>query len=454
MSGTAFRSRSLWLGGTAIVVLMGLGAPAEAQIFCPPGFPLQGGLCTNGATGAFSNAALASQALSDVTQASTDQSTNTVVEAISARRRVEQVQQETPPAAPPGRRLPPREPSRTPTKTEPIYKAPIAPVIYEPQWGVWAEGFGDYDRLKGVGGVTMCGGGGGGGGGGVGGCLAGQTPVLQSLSFTTRATTWGFVGGADVTYRNFAGTGGTLIAGLLTGYLSSDIHSSSTSSTSDASLVPSGSGTVNGRLTGPSLGGYATYFRHGFSTDLTLKVDFLDLHEDFTDTLAFTDGTTQVSSGTGSTGLTNYGIVWNIQQKIFLSNASWIEPTFGIKYYIADYDSDAAALGLADGHVLRLQGGARVGTQFFWNNVLVTPVLTGLVYGDASVSGLAVTDAVFLGTAGGVASAATEGKVRGQGIGAVKFDYGNGLSSFIQADIRGGSDYFGYGGRAGVRFVW
>ena len=176
------------------------------------------------------------------------------------------------------------------------------------------------------------------------------------------------------------------------------------------------------------------------------------------DSLSFSDGNnpavTTFAAGAGSTNLNNYGIVWNIQQKIFLSNATWIEPTAGLKYYIADYDSDAVALGLADGHVLRLQAGARLGTQFFWNNVVVTPVLTGLVYGDATVSGLAVTDAAFVGTAGGIASAATEGKVRGQGIGAVKFDYGNGLSSFVQADIRGGSDYFGYGGRAGVRFVW
>ena len=87
-----------------------------------------------------------------MTQASTDQSTNTAVEAISARRRTEEVQQQAPPAAPRERNLPPREPSRTPTKTEPlIYKAPIAPAPYEPHWGVWAEGFGDYDRLTGNG---------------------------------------------------------------------------------------------------------------------------------------------------------------------------------------------------------------------------------------------------------------------------------------------------------------
>ena len=158
MGGKAFRLRSLWLG-VAPVALVGLGAPAQAQgIFCPSsalgqnGITLSGGFCTNTSIGAFSNAALASQALSDVTQASSEQSTNTVVEAISARRRTEQVQQETPPSAPRERKLPPREPSRTPTKTEPlIYKAPIAPVPYEPQWGVWAEGFGDYDRLTGDG---------------------------------------------------------------------------------------------------------------------------------------------------------------------------------------------------------------------------------------------------------------------------------------------------------------
>ena len=176
MGGTAFRLRSLWLGVVAPVALVGLGAPAQAQgIFCPSSvtgrrYNTQCGFCTNSNIGAFSNAALASQALSDVTQASTDQSTNTAVEAISARRRTEEVQQQAPPAAPRERNLPPREPSRTPTKTEPlIYKAPIAPAPYEPHWGVWAEGFGDYDRLTGNGfssGVVV---------GGVGG-LVGSLP--------------------------------------------------------------------------------------------------------------------------------------------------------------------------------------------------------------------------------------------------------------------------------------
>ena len=240
----------------------------------------------------------------------------------------------------------------------------------------------------------------------------------------------------------------------MSGYLWSNLSSSTTSS--PVAAGGPGFGSLSGHLSGPSVGAYATYFLNGFSTDLTLKVDFLHLNETFTDSLAFAGNSTFTSfaAGAGSTNLTQYGIVWNVQQKIPLSNASWIEPTAGLRYYIADYDSSAAQLGLTEGHLFRMQAGARLGTQFFWNNVLVTPVLTGLVYGDAVVSGFAVTDAVFVGTGGGVASAATQGKVRGQGIGAVKFDYGNGLSSFIQADVRGGNDYYGYGGKAGVRFVW
>ena len=57
--------------------------------------------------------------------------------------------------------------------------------------------------------------------GGVGGGVGGVSATLpMNLSFTTKATTGGFVGGADRTYRNFGPGGGTLITGILTGYLS------------------------------------------------------------------------------------------------------------------------------------------------------------------------------------------------------------------------------------------
>ena len=111
---------------------------------------LQGGLCTNGSTGAFSNAALASQALSDVTQASTDQSTNTAVEAISARRRTEEVQQQAPPAAPSRAKIAAARTKPNAQENGAVdIQGPDSARPYEPHWGVWAEGFGDYDRLTG-----------------------------------------------------------------------------------------------------------------------------------------------------------------------------------------------------------------------------------------------------------------------------------------------------------------
>ena len=342
MGGTAFRLRSLWLGVVAPVALVGLGAPAQAQgIFCPSNVTggattLSSGFCTNGGIGAFSNAALASQALSDVTQASTDQSTNTAVEAISARRRTEEVQQQAPPAAPRERNLPPREPSRTPEKTEQlIYKAPIAPAPYEPHWGVWAEGFGDYDRLTGNRILQRR-------------CCWGYwwywwARYPDESQFHHQGNDWWICRGRRShlpkfrTWRWYANNGNfdrvpmvksQLIYNEFTRYSYPGRH---------RVWYPSG------HLSGPSVGAYATYFLNGFSTDLTLKVDFLHLNETFTNSLAFSNGTNPVgttfAAGAGSTNLTQYGIVWNVQQKIPLSNVSWIEPTVGLRYYIADYNS-------------------------------------------------------------------------------------------------------------------
>src|SRR5207344_597 len=177
----------------------------------------------------------------------------------------------------------------------------IAPAPYEPQWGVWAEGFGDYDRLTGPGGSTFsCFGQGPPSGSGCAGGPAFTVPM--NFNFTTKATTGGFVAGADRTDRNFGPGGGTLITGILTGYLWSNLSSSITSS--PVAAGGPGFGSLSGHLSGPSVGAYATYFVNGFSTDLTLKVDFLHLNETFTDSLAFSTGTqtsTTFAAGAGST---------------------------------------------------------------------------------------------------------------------------------------------------------
>ena len=85
----------------------------------------------------------------------------------------------------------------------------------------------------------------------------------MNFNFTTKATTFGFVAGADRTFRNFGAGGGTLITGILTGYLSSDLSSSATSSPATAAAatqVGTGFGTLSGHLSGPSAWGLCNVF--------------------------------------------------------------------------------------------------------------------------------------------------------------------------------------------------
>src|SRR5262249_25807477 len=50
---------------------------------------------------------------------------------------------------------------------------------------------------------------------------------------------------------------------------------------------------------GPTVGAYATYFNAGFSTDLTVKFDFLTLDETFNDLFATTGAYTFAATGFG-----------------------------------------------------------------------------------------------------------------------------------------------------------
>jgi len=83
------------VGIAAFLSLIGFSAQAQGTIFCPStingvtGFQLTNGLCTNGNTGAFSTAALSSQALGDIQQSVTQQTTTATLDAISARRKEE-----------------------------------------------------------------------------------------------------------------------------------------------------------------------------------------------------------------------------------------------------------------------------------------------------------------------------------------------------------------------------
>ncbi len=224
----------------------------------------------------------------------------------------------------------------------------------------------------------------------------------------------------------------------------------------NATALPTGSSNGKIRVSGPSVGGYYTYFNGSFSNDTTLKADFLSINESFSEVLAFTGagpgGTPQFNSGAGSANVTNFVAAQNFQYRFPISAGLWFEPTAGYRYVNSHYDAGGAALGLQDGYDWRVQGGGRLGIESFWNAVHVTTTITGLAYSDVKIVGGPITGGATTGSfAGGTVLPSDQGKVRGEGIFLANFDYGRGFSTFVQADVRGGSGLFGAGGRVGAR---
>jgi outer membrane autotransporter protein len=399
----------------------GATSPVHAQIFCPPNFSFSNGICTfNGvpANSGFSVAALSSEALSEVAQSLSQQTTSRTLEAVRERRETEtaacpanseRFRGECRPRAVRADR--PGTPSPQ-TAAPMIVKAlpPSADVAPRYSPAVWTQVFGDFEKRDHI-----------------------TSPEFNDLGAKT--TTWSVISGFDFTFRNVGTGGDVLLLGLLAGYTSSDVHFT-------------GSSTV-AHVTGPSVGAYGVYVRGPFSTDLTFKADLFSLDEIFSEII----GTNPpiVNAGTASVDMTNFIVANNYNYRIPLSAAQWIEPTVGFRFTQTNYGAGAAALGLADGHVFRVQGGARVGNEADWNGIHVTTVVTGLAYSDVSITGGTATTDGFINP---TIFASDEGKLRGEGIFALNLDYLNGWSSFALADVRGGQDFFGYGGRLGLRYQW
>jgi len=461
---------------SGITGLFAIGCPAEVRaqtIFCPATFgsgPGQGqpvflsnGSCTNGSDGAFSGAALASQALSELSQTTTQTNTKEIGKAIVERREQERERMRRP--VRPAREVPREKPK----PAEVVRKEPAPPPEIEPavRFATWTQVFGDYQKRDAAGpGVLNC-------------CLlpvgnpipfGGNQPNL-ALNIDSRTSTVGFVAGADLTTRGlFSG----FIAGVTAGYTWSEMKLNTSASLSPVQsagfIAAGGTGQVgtgvshlSATVSGPTVGAYATYFSAGFSTDVTAKFDFLTVNESFNDLLATTGlGGSAFPpapppfiafSGAGSVNLLNSTVVGNLNYRFDLYPNLWIEPTVGVQYTNSSYGSGAAQLGLADGNLVRVQGGARFGTSILLSNgVLMTPILTGLAYNDVVVQGGVLQVSAFQGN--NLLAQSDQGFMRGEGIFALNFDFGYGMSSFVQGDVYGGAHLFGAGGRGGIRYQW
>jgi hypothetical protein len=450
-----------------ITGLFAIGYPAEVRaqtIFCPATFPgansspvvLSNGSCTNGQDGAFSGAALASQALTELSQTTTQVTTKELGKAIVERREQERERMRRP--VPPARAVPREKPKPAEVvRKEP--PPPLAPLPIEPavRFGTWAQVYGDYQERDAAGpGILNC-------------CttvaIAGLNvqPTL-ALNIESRASTVGFVAGADLTSWGLYSASDGFIAGVTAGYMSSelklntvatDVTSIGNAANQNNLRVGTGVSRLSATLSGPTAGLYATYFNAGFSSDVAVKFDFLTLDETFNDLLATTNQTTPFISfaGAGSVNLLNSTVVGNLNYRFYLYPNFWMEPTVGVAYTNSSYGSGATQLGLADGNLVRVQGGSRFGTStLISNGVLMTTTLTGLAYNDVVVQGGVIP--VFASQGGNLLAQADEGFMRGQGIFALNFDFGYGMSSFVQGDVYGGAHLFGAGGRGGLRYQW
>ena len=471
------RNTTSWLltlmlltGATSLFVL---GHPAEVRAqsaFCPTDLgkgsvaALKNGACTDGTDGAFSGAALASQALTELSQTTAQETTKNTINAVSTRRaqeeqrcaegfsRVDGTCQRIPKPV----SAPAVSPAPAPSLTEVrslaapavkiVRREPDPPVPIEPavRFGTWTQVYGDYENRSATGfGATVVG---------------NDVDGTLTNSMDSRTSTVGFLAGVDLTSRGLLFGNDGLIAGVLAGYVSSNLTLNVSSLTNDNinGIPGNGFSRLSANLSGPTAGLYATYFNGGFSTDFTLKVDALTLNETFNELLAFNNGANFPFipfAGGGSVSLLNTTIAGDLNYRFDLYPIFWFEPTVGAQYTNSSYGSNAAQLGLEDGTLVMVQGGARFGTTTLINNrILMTTTLTGLAYDDVLVEGGFIPAAAFDGA--NLLARADQGKVRGRGVLALNFDCGQGITSFVQGEVRGGKGLFGAGGKAGVRVQW
>jgi hypothetical protein len=439
-----------------ITGLFAIGYPVEVRaqtIFCPATLPLTNGSCTNGQDGAFSGAALASQALSEVSETTTQVTTKEIGKAIVERREQERRRR---PVREPARAIPPEKPKPTAVgRKEPPPPPALLPLPIEPavRFGTWTQVYGDYQKrdADGPGILTCC---------ITGGGIVGLTaPPTLALNIESRTSTVGFVAGADFTSGALFSASDGFIGGVTAGYTWSELKLNTTATSISEPRVGTGASRLRATVSGPTAGLYGTYFNAGFSSDMTVKFDFLTLDETFNDLLATTGAVSNnvpsfiPFAGAGSVNLLNSTVVGNLNYRFDLYPNFWIEPTVGVQYTNSSYASGAAQLGLADGNLVRVQGGARFGTStFISNGVLMTTTLTGLAYNDVLVQGGFIPVGAFQGN--NLLVQADQGFMRGQGIFALNFDFGYGMSSFVLGDVYGGAHLFGAGGRAGIRYQW
>src|SRR5262249_21269204 len=133
----------------------------------------------------------------------------------------------------------------------------------------------------------------------------------------------------------------------------------------------------------------------------------------------------------------------------FFFSGGWYKPTIGAIYTVTRWDSALSAL---DGHTVRVQGGVRLGHSFTSAGVVIEPTVAAMLYSDVVIEGGNITTV-------GLTTPTDEGKLFELGSLKLNFDFGKGLSTSVEAEVRHGSldhgaEVVGAAGRVGVRYKW
>jgi outer membrane autotransporter protein len=253
---------------------------------------------------------------------------------------------------------------------------------------VWTQGFGDRES---------------------------RTGSYAGIDIGRRQLTGGGNAGADFTFTNVGGKEGFFVMGALASGMTSSVHNN------DGSTA---------RIDGPGIGVYLIYINGGFSTDLTWKDDFL------------TEGSTTLVS---SLRLNNMLTAWNISYKVE-SGKWWFEPTAGVSNTQTLWGDTARALLFVNGNSWRVQGGIRSGTSYdAGGGIKIEPTFSANLYEDVSVRGGTLSQALT------PQAPNDAGKIFGQGIAKLNADFGQGLSTYVEAEVRGRESVFAIAARVGLR---
>jgi outer membrane autotransporter protein len=185
---------------------------------------------------------------------------------------------------------------------------------------------------------------------------------------------------------------------------------------------------------GPGFGLTAIWMRGSFSVDSTYKADFFEIEMS-------TLGSTRLRMGVhNSTTNLNYRIE---------RGKWWAEPTGAFGYTRTEWDGRTNDLGFVHGDQVRLTAGSRFGTSWDWKGVRIDPVVGLYLYDDIVVRGGTLGPSLANGLI-----KTDESRLFGQATGKATFDWGRGLSSYIESEIRGRNGALGLAGKLGVTYNW